>query len=147
MVTSTIATAYLLIVGVTPGDNPSYGARSGGANNDYQEGAEYQEIPARTQNSHQQSPTASTTSLKERDFDNPLYGDDNEEVQEREFKNPIYGADDYPVDEEAESEDPYTIPSSPPSNVYDRVADDHRVRVAVTSTTGSGSGLYSTINI
>ena len=132
----------LLIIGVTPGDNPSYGARNG-VNNNYQDVAEYQEIPALAQNGHQQPPT---TSPQDRDFDNPLYSDGSEEVQEREFDNPIYGGEDGPANEEAESEDPYTIPSSPPSNVYDRVADDHHARVAVTSTSGSGSGLYSTIN-
>ena len=93
-------------------------------------------------------PPPHTTSPQERDFENPLYGDAQEEEQEREFafNNPIYGDGDSPTSEEAESEDPYTIPSSPPSNVYDRVADDHHARVGVTSTNGSGSGLYSTIN-
>ncbi len=125
---------------ITPGDNPSYAIRLN--NSQYQDSAGYQEIPALSNN-----PNNPVASPGRRDFDNPIYG--SEGVQERELDNPIYGADDSAA-EEVESEDPYTIPDSPPCNVYDRVADDRpfgpaRVGIVSTDDGGSNSGVYSTI--
>ncbi len=70
-------------------------------------------------------------------------------MQERELDNPIYGADDSAA-QEAEPEDLYTIPDSPPCNVYDRVAaDDHPFRGArmgnVNMNDNDGDHTYSTV--
>ena len=104
---------------IIPGDNPSYGARDG--LDTAHDSAGYQEIPP---NPNTQVETAS--SPQGRDFDNPIYGS-QEEVQDREFENPIYSTEDSEVQGE-ESENPYyATPGSPPSNIYDRVADDQPV--------------------
>ena len=125
-------------------DNPSYGI-SGDKLNDSHDSSGYQQIPAlsnnqnaRTQNGQQ----LHTDSLQERIFDNPIYG--SERVEEREFENPIYSTDDSAAREEAEPEDHYTIPDSPLSNVYDRVALGG-TRVGVVSTGGEDSDGYDRV--
>ena len=135
---------------IVPGDNPSYGAGNDRLNNS--QDADGYQIPALTNNQNtwtQNGQQISTASPQERDFTNPIYYG-SEEVQDREFDNPVYAADDLAAQEEAEPEDHYTIPDSPPYNVYDRVAGDHPLgcaRVGTVSANGEDSddGVYSTI--
>ena len=90
-----------------PGDNPSYDTKNGEID-DVQDSAGYQEIPP-----NPSTQTETMSSLQERDFDNPIYGS-QEEVQDREFDNPIYATEDSAAQGE-ESEDPYY--TTPPSNI------------------------------
>ena len=110
-----------------PGDNPSYDTKNG------EDTVGYQEIPP--------NPSAQTSSLQERDLDNPIYGSQ----EDRKFDNPIYATEDSAAQGE-ESENPYyTIPGSPPSNIYDGVADDQPVDSAGVGMVSISGGLYSTI--
>ena len=77
-----------------PGDNPSYGTSIGLEK--AQNSTEYQEIPA-------QNGALSTHDHNGRQLS-------SRESPDREFDNPIYGSDG----QEAESENLYTIPDSPP---------------------------------
>ena len=129
---------------ILPTDNPSYGANGG--LNSTQDSAGYQVIPALSNNSNVRTENPAD-SLQERDFNNPIYG--SEVVQEHNFDNPIYGGDHSATHVE-EPEDHYTIPNSPPCNVYDRVAGDHPLggaRVGTVNTNGEDSdgGVYSTV--
>jgi hypothetical protein len=73
-------------------------------------------------------------------------------LQERDFSNPIYCKDtvaDAQVDSEefyaaiASTEEIYTVPDSPPCNIYDTVADYRSENVATDET--SGDNTYSVI--
>ncbi len=95
---------------ILPGDNPTYGAGNGHSN-----------TPKVTPNNAEASPANGGTeltismSLRERDFDNPLYS------------SAIVPQDPYTsidAETDAETGNHYTVPDSPSCNVYDRVAGE-----------------------
>ena len=129
------------------GDNPVYDTKFGVLSNNSQS-TTYQEIstlsnyPRHSQDRNaQQFPVAS---LQDRDFDNPIYG--SECVREREFDNPVYAANGATI--QTEPEDLYTVPETPPSNIYDRVASDDPLgggaRMGIGTSGGGRRGMYST---
>lgn len=106
---------------IFPGDNPAYGSRNIDGQN-----SEAATVNGRTEH-------IPSTSVQERDFDNPIYSSDVVSEDPYTLLDPI-------IDAETSTEDHYTVPNSPPCNIYDRVADDRRAGGAAMD-----SGVYYSV--
>ena len=123
--------------GIIPIDNPSYGARNGP--NQVQVPGEGVAVIGRTEH-------LPSTSLQEREFDNPIYSTNTatETVNESADEAVTESNEDRYTEVESrytEVESRYTVPNSTPRNVYERIDDSSREGEVASG----GSGVYYSV--